>query len=227
MLFFYFATGNPPDVIAVHKILRYPAHRFTEFEVGLRDTLHNNMHCRIGGRTGTMCSKYSANAPEFLLHHSYTDKLWADWQKKSPRHKTAYFAGRHELYGVKPRRWSRELTDLSKQPGGICVEYDDPTHDGYKRIQKSLSELSLKELSQLPRHKFSLVGKLEFSVFMVKSKSEQSLAKKAQSAMKPRRVLSGKARLNSRDHQLGFKVQSLEAAAERKREILRRGIIKN
>lgn len=38
-----------------------------------------------------MCSLSSANAPEFLLHHGFTDKLWSDWQKKGWDYKNAYF----------------------------------------------------------------------------------------------------------------------------------------
>ena len=175
------------------------------------------MHCRIGGRRGTMCSKYSANAPEFLLHHAFIDKVWADWQKKSTRHKTVYFAGRHKLFGTKPTRWSRELLDLSKQPGGVCVVYDDPKHDGFEKIHSDLSQLNAAELSKLPRHKFSMIGKLEFSVFMVYNSKEQSLAKKTQNAMKPTRVLSSKAKLNPRDSKLGFKLASLKAAVDKRR----------
>ena len=113
----FLIVGNPPDCIAVHKCLRIFSHKFAEFESTLRDTLHNNMHCRIGGKGGTMCSKQSANAPEFILHHAFTDKLWADWQKKETRYKNAYFRGNIYLYGISPRMRPQNLLDLSKQPG--------------------------------------------------------------------------------------------------------------
>lgn len=98
--FYVFASsGNPPDVVAVAEVLKYKSNEFDDFEIGLRDGLHNNMHCRIGGSGGTMCSKSSANAPEFLLHHGFTDKLWNDWQKKGADYKKAFFSVRTQSVG--------------------------------------------------------------------------------------------------------------------------------
>lgn len=209
--------GNPPDCIAMHKCLRIFYHKFTEFESTLRDTLHNNMHCRIGGKGGTMCSKLSANAPEFLLHHAFVDKIWADWQKKETRYKNAYFGGIFYLYGISPRLRPQNLMDLSRQPGGICVIYDDPPHDNYKLCHESLASLTLAEIDKIPRQKFTRVSNLEFNLFMVRNKGK-AIANKEMSSLEPKSILPKNAKLNSQDNKLGFKVEDVKEAVERKRK---------
>lgn len=63
---------NPPDSVAVAIVLRTPVSNFNGFELALRITLHNSVHCMIHG---TMCSFDSASAPEFFLHHGMVDKV--------------------------------------------------------------------------------------------------------------------------------------------------------
>lgn len=43
--------------------------------------LHNRVHIWIGGQ---MATGASPNDPVFWLHHSYLDKLWAEWQREHP-----------------------------------------------------------------------------------------------------------------------------------------------
>ena len=64
--------------------------------------------------------------------------------------------------------------------------YDDP-RPPYRTIHAHLSQLTLGELDNIPRHKFTVVGSLEFSVFKV-SGSERSTAQKIQKALEPRKV---------------------------------------
>ncbi|KAJ7387500.1 hypothetical protein OS493_000830 [Desmophyllum pertusum] len=174
-------NGNPPDCIAVHKSLRTLAHKFTKFESTLRDTLHNNMHCRIGGKGGTMCSKQSANAPEFLLHHAFTDKLWSDWQKKETRYKNAYFPGIIYLYG--------------------------------------LASLSIAEIDAIPRQKFTRLSSLEFDLFMAKKRREQRTKRTRKCrASNPSKSCLKNAKLNAQDNKLGFKVEDVIEAIERKKK---------
>ena len=220
----FLIVGNPPDCIAVHKCLRIFSHKFTEFESTLRDTLHNNMHCRIGGKDGTMCTKQSANAPEFLLHHAFTDKLWADWQKKETRYKNAYFRGNIYLYGISPRLRPQNLLDLSKQPGGVCVIYDDPPHENYKLCHDNLARLTLAEIDAIPRQKFTRLSSLEFDLFMVKKKGKARAIKELES-LGPKSVLSKSAELNFQDNKLGFKVKDVKEAVERKRKKKREEVI--
>ena len=112
----FFEKGNPPDVVAVHKCLRWKASEFKLFEVALRDDIHDNMHCRIGGKGGTMCSRAAANAPEFFLHHGFTDKIWADWQKTGPEYRDAYLKGRSNPYLRGTGYRANDLLDLAHQP---------------------------------------------------------------------------------------------------------------
>ena len=70
-----------------------------------------------------MCTRDSANAPEFFLHHGFIDKIWADWQNKSKLYRDVYFTSVNEtLPGTE--LLPSALIDLSNQPGGISVEYD-------------------------------------------------------------------------------------------------------
>ena len=220
----FLIVGNPPDCIAVHKCLRIFSHKFAEFESTLRDTLHNNMHCRIGGKGGTMCSKQSANAPEFLLHHAFTDKLWADWQKKETRYKNAYFRGNIYLYGITPRLRPQNVLDLSKQPGGVCVIYDDPPHENYELCHDNLAKLTLAEIDAIPRQKFTRLSSLEFDLFMVKKKGKARAIKELES-LGPKSVLSKSVKLNFQDNKLGFKVDDVKEAIERKRKKKREEVI--
>ncbi|KAK3749700.1 hypothetical protein QZH41_014973, partial [Actinostola sp. cb2023] len=209
-------NGNPPDIVAVAEVMKYTVNEFDQFELGLRDTLHNNMHCRIGGKGGTMCSRSSANAPEFLLHHGFTDKLWNDWQKKGPEYKHVYYRwiGSTMLgTGLRPR----SFLDLDDQPGGIRVMYEDPLHSNYHNVHRYLQELTVQELKDVPRHRFTITQSLEFKLFMV-DKKEQQKVKSQQHSLEPKHVLSSQAHLGHADQALGFRVIDLEKAVRRKRE---------
>ncbi|KXJ12975.1 regulator of nonsense transcripts 3A [Exaiptasia diaphana] len=197
--------------------MKYNDRQFNDFEIAVRDTLHDNMHCRIGGRGGTMCSLSSANAPEFLLHHGFTDKLWSDWQKKGWNYKNAYFKrvfSRMTDTGLRPDA----VLDLNHQPGGVRVIYQDPTHSKYQEVHRYLQQLTLQELKDIPRHRFTITQSLEFKLFMVNS-NEKKKALAQQKAFEPRNVLSSKTRLRSTDKELGLRVNDLRKAVKRKREI--------
>ena len=171
-----------------------------------------------------MCTKQSANAPEFLLHHAFTDKLWADWQKKETRYKNAYFRGNIYLYGISPRLRPQNLLDLSKQPGGVCVIYDDPPHENYKLCHDNLARLTLSEIDAIPRQKFTRLSSLEFDLFMVKKKG-RARANEELKSLGPKSVLSKSAKLNFQDNKLGFKVKDVKEAVERKRKKKREEVI--
>ena len=114
-------NGIPPEEIDVMEVLNIDD--FTAFELTLRGGLHDNVHCRIGEVGDTMCSRESASAPEFFLHHSFIDKIWDDWQKKSSAHKYAYFPTvQPDMIGTNLR--GVELIGLSNQPGDVSVEYE-------------------------------------------------------------------------------------------------------
>jgi len=110
--------GDPPEEIDVINALNMGD--FTEFERTLRELLHNNVHCQVGA---TMCTAEAASSPEFFLHHTFIDKIWDDWQKKSSAHKNAYFPTVEENMPETELR-PVALIDLSNQPGGVSVEYE-------------------------------------------------------------------------------------------------------
>lgn len=115
-------NGNPPDTVAVERVLKTEVANFTDFELMLRINLHDLVHCLIDG---TMCSIDSAAAPEFFLHHGFIDKIWDDWQKKSEAHKNVFFSTINQnMPGT--QLLPRAVIDLSSQPGGVIVEYLAP-----------------------------------------------------------------------------------------------------
>ena len=67
--------------------------------------------------SGTMMNPLIvANAPELLLHHSFMDKLWYQWQNKGDEYKNVYFPSvPFKLYGSK--YYGREWIDSSNLPG--------------------------------------------------------------------------------------------------------------
>ena len=124
-------NGKPPEEIDVLRVLNMDD--FTEFELALRRELHNNVHCQVGA---IMCTREAASAPEFFLHHTFIDKIWDDWQKKSSAHKYAYFP---TVQGNMPETNLRpdQLIDLSNQPGSVSVEYEPfkPQEEIRKKVE--------------------------------------------------------------------------------------------
>ena len=113
-----------------------------------------------------MCSDISASAPEFFLHHGFIDKLWGDWQKKSIAHKRAYFANRHKTM-TRATASPSQMLDLRNLGYGVCVVYDDPTHDGVRRIVKNLKrEFSTSITSSLNPIQLFAVSRDPLKVFI-------------------------------------------------------------
>ena len=164
-----------------------------------------------------MCSSYSANAPEFLLHHAFTDKIWTDWQKKGNRYKNAYTEGTIKLNGISPRLRPQNLLDQFKQPEEVCVVYDDPPHESYKLCHDQLASLRIAEIDDIPRRSFTRLSNLEFDLF-VANERERTLANREMQELEPKRVLSKNTKLNSQDNKLGFKVEDVKEATERKKK---------
>lgn len=111
--------GTTPDMVAVAEVLKYGPENFTDFELALRVDLHGTVHCVIAG---TMCTHESAAAPEFFLHHSFVDKIWDTWQKKSEYHKNVFFSTLDEVMPG-TQILPKEVLDQNSLPGGVRVEY--------------------------------------------------------------------------------------------------------
>lgn len=95
--------------------------------------------------------------------------------------------------------------------------YDDPHHENYKLCHDSLESLTLAEIDAIARQKFTRVSNLEFHLFMVKKKGK-ARANEEMRSLEPKNVLSKSAKLNSQDNKLGFKVEDVKEAIERKRK---------
>ncbi len=114
--------GRFPDAIALASLLSYnpDPKDFVKFEMQLRIVFHNEVHCQIGG---TMCSKSSAAAPEFFLHHAFIDKIWSDWQRMGAKIRfNTFFKNQKQRMPATEHR-SGDFLDLSNQPDCICAEY--------------------------------------------------------------------------------------------------------
>ena len=102
---------------------------FTAFESFIRDKIHPAFHDCVGGH---MLQHHSASfTPEFWIHHSFLDKLWAAWQMEKNNRIFEYFINvsfEMPLSG----RFPWELLDNHGLPGDVRVSYEHPgdsTHD--------------------------------------------------------------------------------------------------
>ena len=121
----FFQGINFPDLMALQQVQSTfsSASSFRDFELVLRNNLHNDLHLFIGG---TMAGPDSAAAPEFFPLHSMVDKIWDDWQKKSARHMypPEFLYQRTKMLGIE--YYSRDFLNLSKQPRCTAVKYAVP-----------------------------------------------------------------------------------------------------
>ena len=124
--------SNLPTCMDIKSLLTFGADNFHEFEFRLRECIHDQVHCEIGG---TMCSSRAAEAPEFFLHHGYIDKIWNDWQERSLSHRNAYFSTQ---IGNMPTGGgsSRLYLNLAGLPGNVCIEYLEPTSQNALRFRR-------------------------------------------------------------------------------------------
>ena len=96
---------------------------FTAIEKFVREKVHPAFHDCVGGH---MLKHHSASfTPEFWIHHSFIDKLWADWQRKRANHTFDYFTNvpfEMPLSG----RFPWELLDHHNLPGEVRIIYEHP-----------------------------------------------------------------------------------------------------
>ena len=91
-----------------------------------------------------MCSRKSAEAPEFFLHHGFIDKIWADYQSKSRLKKAVYFSRIHaRMQGIRHKPGA--LLDNNNLPGGVRVCYKNPTVNKARKIRTYLNSTFFKK----------------------------------------------------------------------------------
>ena len=124
-----FIGGPLPDAMALAQLFATFSSAekdLRDFELMLRSEFHDFVHFAIGGFFGTMSSMDSATAPEFFLLHAMVDKIWADWQEKSPRHAYPPEFVYQTVKMPGTEYYSRDLLNLSKQPRCTAVRYGKP-----------------------------------------------------------------------------------------------------
>lgn len=188
-------SDNTPDSAAVAEVLRIPHSEFDSFEIALRINLHDTVHCLIGG---TMCSFDSAAAPEFMLHHGFIDKIWADWQRRSRNHMNAHFPSvTTPMPGTNQLRTTAVLNNL-RLPGGVRVQYQNPPRP---QIRNRFGALTTNSLGQASRGKFSVLSEKAMMLFNV-SKTEEEKARRLGIWLLPTHQRAGKR--NSMDTSIDF-----------------------
>ena len=120
--------GTPPGVNSIRKILKIPARRYHDFALHMIHNYHNKIHNMIGG---TMATDYSANAPEFWLHHGFLDKIWYMWQLQSYDHKYVHFLQRNQTKMMGCKYTRRDYIDSHSLPKCTRVKYTNSA--GYSR----------------------------------------------------------------------------------------------
>jgi len=92
--------------------------------------VHLGAHLIVGGDMAGFCpsvspgcvygTKWTPNDPTFFLHHGMIDKMWYDWQHKSPKNAIAYGGGSVQA--------ADSFADFIKFPTGF------PPYDGYDSL---------------------------------------------------------------------------------------------
>ena len=108
-----------PNLEDAQNLIRIEA--FDIFEQTVRESFHTKFHDCVGGHMGVHPT--ASFTPEFWLHHSFIDKLWADWQGKGTENKFHYYTNIiFTMTGSERFPW--EYLDLDNLPGGVKVLYD-------------------------------------------------------------------------------------------------------
>ena len=123
-------NGFFPNTKRVCAIQQYGASQYAQWHRAVELTLHNPVHCSIGGDMikGTMCTDMAANDPIFFLHHVFIDHLWYDWQQKGREyleHKA--YAKDTTFMPIAHETSPSQVYDLFKQPGCIKICPQTPT----------------------------------------------------------------------------------------------------
>ena len=98
-----------------------PVPEFLKFEQFLRFGAHATPHIAIGG---TMFTNTSSNAPEFIVLHSFIDKIWTTWQNKGEDYKFTFFE-KSKLKMPFSSTYGWQWLNNDNLPGGIKIRYKD------------------------------------------------------------------------------------------------------
>ena len=113
-------TGNTHHL---RRTLSLPLKDFLQFEDTVRNIYHGDLHDLIRGTMWT--SMTASNAPEMVLHHSFLDKLWAEWQKKGQEYIKAYYPHLPSKKMPGSNYSASQWIDSNNLPGHVKVIYED------------------------------------------------------------------------------------------------------
>lgn len=102
---------------------------FSHFELTIREDHHARFHDCIGGNMPN--NLVASTAPEYVLHHSFMDKLWDSFQNRGMKYKYVYYPSINYLMPFADMRGMRFI-DNDNLPGGVAVVYQDMKTQTYK-----------------------------------------------------------------------------------------------
>ncbi|RKP10025.1 hypothetical protein THASP1DRAFT_22223 [Thamnocephalis sphaerospora] len=112
----------PPEIIQYYQDT---AKTYDDFRIYIEMIPHSSVHGAIGGDMATMlspnewltfiCIVFRAR-PLFFLHHAFIDKVWADWQDRTPKNVYAYNGTNAD--GT-PAQLSDKLTSMAYTVGDV------------------------------------------------------------------------------------------------------------
>lgn len=93
-----------------------------------------------------MGDKYGSRSPEFMLHHAFLDKIWSDFQDRSPEHKWTYFKDAdYNIYETDIS--ARDVVD-NNNILGVRIFYRDP-FESYKDTHTALRQYDLNTIRRM------------------------------------------------------------------------------
>ena len=136
---------------------------FEEFWQSLEPVPHNQVHQNIGG---DMPNYWSVNDPLFFLHHSFVDKIYADWQKQDPGPRQRDFVG--SLSETLPP-YAFTVADVMDHRGQLCYDYDDDNAGLLRRRQLQKRQADQEEWDLMPNElDAAWIEKMGFDVVKIR-----------------------------------------------------------
>lgn len=119
-------AGDIKPLPSLDKMLGVPLNQFRDIMLYLRYRIHGSVHMAVGG---TMSSSWSADVPEFWLHHTFLDKIWWLWQERGKEFKNVYYSKLNNNMFLWPYT-QKQIIDTMNLPKCIKYKYDGwPQHN--------------------------------------------------------------------------------------------------
>ncbi|KAI9141903.1 hypothetical protein BKA69DRAFT_1166485 [Paraphysoderma sedebokerense] len=102
---------------------------YDNFRSYFEGPIHGAIHVNVGGFGGDMAHMVSPKDPIFWLHHSEIDRIWHEWQLRSPRRFKSYNGRYWNINFLKRARPSDDLPGFNVKvedifdPQALCYQY--------------------------------------------------------------------------------------------------------